>query len=126
MVENRTLKNLPYTQDVHHLSVYGRTDNRTMQHFDVLANRIGGRPIGSNDYTNATYWVAGQLRSYGLEVEIQEVGELPVGFNRGPWLGRVYSDFSEALDFVTPSHTSGTKGQQRCHVMIEPRTTQEF
>ncbi len=104
----------------------GRSDNRTMQHLDVLANRIGGRPIGSDAYTNATNWVAGQLRSFGLEVEIQEVGELPVGFNRGPWVGRVYSDFSEALDFVTPSYTSGTKGLQRGHVLTEPRTTQEF
>lgn len=104
----------------------GRSDNRTMQHLDVLANRIGGRPIGSDAYTNATNWVAGQLRNYGLEVEIQEVGELPVGFNRGPWFGRMYSDVSEALEFVTPSYTSGTKGLQRGHVLIEPRTTQEF
>ena len=104
----------------------GRTDNRTMQHLDVLANRIGGRPIGSDAYTNATYWVAGELRKYGLEVEIQEVGQLPVGFNRGPWFGRMYSDISETLDFVTPSYTSGTKGLQRGHVLVEPKTKAEF
>ncbi len=104
----------------------GRNDNRTMQHLDILANRFGGRPIGSNAYTNATYWIAEQLKSYGVEVEIQEVGELPVGFNRGPWFGKMYSDEYMTLDFVTPSYTSGTKGLQRGHVLIEPKTRQEF
>lgn len=104
----------------------GKTDNQTMQHLDILTNRIGGRPIGSNAYTTATYWVADQLKSWGLEVEIQEVGELPVGFNRGPWFGRLYSSESMVLDFVTPSYTSGTKGVQRGHVLIEPKTRQEF
>ncbi len=104
----------------------GRTDNRTMEHLDVLSNRIGGRLIGSDAYENATYWVAEKLKSWGLEVEIQEVGELPVGFNRGPWFGRAYSDEYMILEFVTPSYTSGTKGLQRGHVLIEPKTTQEF
>ena len=72
----------------------GKTDNRTMQHLDILTNRIGGRPIGSDAYENATYWVAGKLKEWGLEVEIQEVGEMPVGFNRGPWFGKMYSDTS--------------------------------
>jgi len=30
------------------------------------------------------------------------------------------------LDFVTPSYTSGTKGLQRGHVLIEPKTKEEF
>lgn len=109
-----------------HIMEIGRTDNRTMQHLDILSNRIGARPIGSDAYENATYWVADQLKKWGLEVEIQEVGVLPVGFNRGPWFGRMYSDESMALDFVTPAYTSGTKGLQRGHVLIEPKTTQEF
>ncbi len=104
----------------------GKTDNQTMRHLDILSNRIGGRPIGSDAYQNATYWVASELKKWGLEVEIQEVGELPVGFNRGPWFGMLYSDNSMNLDFVTPSYTSGTKGLQRGHVLIEPKTTQEF
>jgi hypothetical protein len=104
----------------------GRTDNRTMQHLDVLSNRIGGRPIGSDAYATATWWVAEQLTRWGLEVEVQEVGELPIGFNRGPWFGRMYSEVSEVLDFVTPSYTSGTKGLQRGHVVVEPATTRDF
>ena len=104
----------------------GRTDNRTMKHLDVLTNRIGARPIGSDAYENATYWVAGLLKSWGLEVEIQPVATLKVGFNRGPWFGRMLSDESMSLDFVTPSYTSGTKGLQRGHVLIEPKTKEEL
>ena len=33
-----------------------REDNRTMQHLDILCNRIGGRPIGSAAYDNAVEW----------------------------------------------------------------------
>lgn len=39
-------------------------------------------------------------------------------FNRG--------DQAMDLHFVTPSYTSGTKGLQRGHVLIEPRTQEEL
>lgn len=98
-------------------------DNQTMRHLDVLVNRIGGRPIGSDAYQNATYWAANLLDKWGLEVEIQEVGELPVGFNRGAWFGRMLdSENGMTLHFATPSYTSGTKGVQRGHVVMEPKT----
>ena len=30
-----------------------RDDNRAMQHLDILCNRFGGRPVGSDAYENA-------------------------------------------------------------------------
>jgi Predicted aminopeptidases len=105
----------------------GKTDNQTMEHLNVLTNRIGGRIIGSDAYENATYWVAHTLKQWGLEVEIQEVGEVPVGFNRGPWFGRMLDDQNGmTLHFATPSYTSGTKGVQRGHVVMEPKTQAQF
>ena len=103
-----------------------KTDNQTMRHLDVLTNRIGGRPIGSDAYTNATHWVASELKKWGLEVEIQEVGELPVGFNRGPWFGKMLDNDGMYLHFATPSYTAGTKGVQRGHVVAEPKSQAEF
>ena len=104
-----------------------KTDNQTMHHLDVLTNRIGGRLIGSDAYENATYWAASLFKKWGLEVEIQEVGEMPVGFNRGPWFGRMLDDKDGmTLHFATPSYTSGTKGVQRGHVVMEPKTTAQF
>ncbi len=104
----------------------GKTDNRVMDHLDILCNRFGGRPIGSDAYENAAEWSAASFREWGLEVIMDEVGELPVGFNRGPWSGRMLSDEGMQLHFATPSYTAGTKGVQRGHVLIEPRTQAEY
>lgn len=112
----------------------GTDNNQTMVQLDYLANRFGGRIVGSPNYTAATYWCADQFRKWGFDVEVQEVGEVPLGFNRGPWSGRIVGigDSKTAfgsgtvLHFTTPSYTSGTKGVQRGHVVREPLTTRDF
>lgn len=104
----------------------GKTDNRTMQHDDFLANRIGGRPVGSHNLQDAEAWVAEQFRSWGLEVMVQEVGEMPVGFSRGPWSGHMIGGSGMQLHFVTPTYTAGTKGPQKGHVLIAPKDQREF
>lgn len=104
----------------------GQTDNQTMQHLDVLCNRFGGRPIGSDAYDNAAEWAASKFREWGMQVEMDEAGTLPVGFNRGPWFGRMLGGDGMILHFATPSYTAGTKGVQKGHVLIEPKTKAEF
>lgn len=104
----------------------GQTQNRSMEHLDVLSNRIGGRLIGSSNYDIAVNWIASEFKKWGMEVVIEEVGALPVGFNRGPWFGKMLSEDGMNLHFVTPSYTSGTQGVQRGHVLIEPKTKAEF
>lgn len=104
----------------------GKTDNQTMNHLDVLSNRIGGRPIGSDAYANAVTWAATKFKEWGMQVELHEAGTLPVGFNRGPWFGRLLGDVPMTLHFATPSYTSGTKGVQMGHVLPEPKTQAEF
>ena len=97
-----------------------------MKHLDILCNRFGGRLIGSDAYENAANWAAYKFKEWGMEVIMDEVGELPVGFNRGPWFGRVIGGTEMTLHFATPSYTSGTKGVQHGHVLIEPKTQAEF
>jgi hypothetical protein len=104
----------------------GQTDNRTMQHLDVLSNRFGGRLLGSDSYENAADWCAYQFKKWGMEVKFDEAGTLPVGFNRGPWFGKLLGENAMDLHFATPSYTSGTKGVQRGHVVIEPKTRADF
>jgi hypothetical protein len=104
----------------------GQTDNQTMNHLDVLTNRFGGRPIGSNAYDNAAEWCAAQFRKWGMEVQFDQCGTLPVGFNRGAWFGKMLSEEGMVLHFATPSYTAGTKGVQRGHVLIEPKTRADF
>ncbi|NLE35300.1 MAG: M28 family peptidase [Bacteroidales bacterium] len=104
----------------------GQADNRTMHHLDVVSNRFGGRLVGSDAYENAAEWCASQFRSWGMDVIMDEAGTVPVGFNRGPWFGRMLSDNGMILHFATPSYTAGTKGIQRGHVLIEPKSRDEF
>lgn len=104
----------------------GTTDNRTMEHADFLINRIGGRIVGSAALTEAEAWVKEQFESWGLEVMVQEAGQINVGFNRGPWYGRMLSEDGMTLHFGTPSYTAGTKGKQTGHVVMEPKTRGEF
>jgi len=104
----------------------GQTDNRVMHHLDILTNRFGGRLVGSDAFENAAEWMTREYKSWGLDVQIEEAGSVPVGFNRGPWFGRMLSENGMILHFATPSYTSGTKGVQRGHVLIEPKTQEEF
>lgn len=104
----------------------GTTDNQTMDHLDILCNRFGGRLIGSDAYDNAGEWAASKFKEWGMEVIMDECGELPVGFNRGPWFGRMLSENGMVLHFATPSYTSGTHGVQRGHVVLEPTTQDQF
>jgi len=104
----------------------GTTDNQTMDHLDILCNRFGGRLTGSDAYENAVQWAANKFEEWGMEVILDEAGEVPVGFNRGPWSGRLLSDNGMILHFATPSYTSGTKGVQRGHALLEPKTQSEF
>lgn len=45
----------------------GMTDNRVMHQLDVLTNRFGGRPIGSDAYDNAAEWCSA-IRSWVIEL----------------------------------------------------------
>ncbi len=123
------ITSVAYTQTdpvVQKIIEIGKTDNQTMKHLDILCNRFGGRPIGSDAYENAAAWVASKFKEWGMQVEMDEAGTLPVGFNRGPWFGRMLSDNGMTLHFATPSYTSGTKGVQKGHVLIEPKSQGEF
>ena len=96
----------------------GTTDNRVMVWNDYASNRFGGRESGTNAYNDATAWAVWQFRQWGLEAELDLAGEVPVGFNRGPWFGRIVKPAEKALYFGTPSFTAGTKGLERGPVVI--------
>ncbi len=96
----------------------GTKDNQVMTWNDYASNRFGGRETGTNAYTDAVEWAIWQFKQWGLEAELDEVGELPVGFNRGPWFGKMLKPTERPLRFGTPSFTAGTKGVQRGPVVI--------
>ena len=104
----------------------GTTDNQVMEHDNYLSNYIGGRVVGSAALTEAEEWVKYQFESWGLEVMVQEAGEINVGFNRGPWFGRMLSEDGFTLHFGTPSYTAPTRGKQVGHVLTEPHSKREM
>jgi carboxypeptidase Q len=104
----------------------GKTDNKVMEHIDFLTNRFGDRITGSDGFYSACTWAVNTMKSWGMMAEMQEAGEMPVGFNRGPWFGRMISPKETTLDFGTPSYTSGTKGRQKGRVIISPKSIEEF
>ncbi|HOW08385.1 MAG TPA: M20/M25/M40 family metallo-hydrolase [Bacteroidales bacterium] len=114
------------SKEVEKIIELGRADNRTMHHLDVISNRFGGRLVGSDAYENAALWCASEFKKWGMDVIMDEAGTVPVGFNRGPWFGRLLSENGMDLHFATPSYTSGTLGVQRGHVLIEPKSQEEF
>ena len=83
----------------------GQNDNQVMHQLDILTNRFGGRLIGSDAYENAAEWMVREFKSWGLDVQLEEAGTVPVGFNRGPWFGRLLSDNGMILHFATPTFT---------------------
>ena len=104
----------------------GQNDNQVMALNNHLSNYIGGRPIGSSALTHAEAWAKDQFESWGLEVMVQEAGEINVGFDRGPWYGRMLSEDGFTLHFGTPAYTAPTKGKQTGHVLVEPHSKREF
>jgi len=103
----------------------GKSDNRVMTWLDIATNRFGGRYSGSDAYDNAAAWALWQFKQWGLEAELDEAGEVPVGFNRGPWFGKMVKPVEKALYFGTPTMTAGTKGVQHGHAVIAPAKEEE-
>jgi carboxypeptidase Q len=103
----------------------GMQDPQVMTWLDVLTNRFGGRMVGSDNYTHAARWTRDQLKQWGLQAELEEAGQQPVGFNRGPWFGKIITPSEKALRFGTPSFTAGTKGAQRGFAVLGPANEAE-
>jgi len=98
----------------------GKTDNQVMKWLDIVTNRFGGRYPGSDAYNNAARWAVYQFHEWGMQAELDEVDEVAVGFNRGPWSGKMIKPSEKSLYFGTPTNTAGTKGVQRGPVIIAP------
>ena len=103
-----------------------KEDNRTMEHLDILCNRFGGRLAGSYACETAEKWAKKCFEEWGYDVKLDKIGDMSVGFSRGGWWGRATGDENMVLHFVTPAFTSGTKGPQSGHVVLEPLSHIEF
>ena len=103
----------------------GTSDPRAMDWLDILSNRFGGRMAGSDAYTHAAQWARMQLQQWGVQTELEEAGAMPVGFNRGPWSGKMLAPREQPLRMATPAYSAGTRGVQQGLATLGPATLEE-
>ena len=118
----RTASDDPVVQGIVRL---GTTDGRVMEWLDILSNRFGGRMPGSDAYTHAAAWARMQFAQWGVRAELEEAGQVAVGFNRGPWMARMLAPREETLRMATPAFTAGTRGRQRGLAVAGPATLEQ-
>ncbi|MCC7595964.1 M20/M25/M40 family metallo-hydrolase [Janthinobacterium sp. FW305-129] len=103
----------------------GTSEPRAMDWLDILSNRFGGRMAGSDAYTHAAQWTRMQLQQWGVQAELEEAGQVPAGFNRGPWSGRMVAPQDQPLRVATPAYSAGTRGVQQGLAIMGPATLEE-
>ena len=84
--------------------------------------------MGSDGLTTACEWARDYLISIGYDnARLEKWGEFPVGFNRGPWTGKVVEPVSlqkklpTGLEFVTRAWSAGTRGPAEGEVILKPK-----
>ncbi|MEO6710925.1 MAG: M20/M25/M40 family metallo-hydrolase [Planctomycetota bacterium] len=118
---------LPQSGDAAKIIELGRSDSRVMEHLDHLANRIGPRLTGSDGLQNACVWTREQFESFGLKnCRLEQWGEFPVGFNRGPATGRMVTPEQKELHFGTNAWTAGTSGPVLGLALLAPTNDEEL
>lgn len=99
----------------------GLTDNNVVDVLDQLVNGIGPRLSGSHQDHIACRWARDLFISYGLEnVVMEEAGEFPVAFQRGPWRGQMIQPELMDLEFGTPAWSAGTRGAEEGPALMLP------
>lgn len=105
----------------------GRSRSEVMAHLDHLTNKIGPRLTSSDRLTQACEWTKSQFEKWGLKnCRLEQWGTFPVGFNRGPWSGRMTAPEELALTFTTNSWSPGTKGPRSAEAIMGPSTEKEL
>ncbi|MFY9345215.1 MAG: M20/M25/M40 family metallo-hydrolase [Planctomycetota bacterium] len=105
----------------------GLENSRVMAHLDHLVNRIGPRLTSSDNLTVAGEWARDTFQSFGLaNAQLEQWGTFPVGFNRGPWWGRMTKPDLLELECNTDSWSAGTRGPSRGPLLAAPKNAEEL
>lgn len=105
----------------------GLQDSQVMAHLDHLVNRIGPRLTSSDNLTVAGEWARDTFKSFGIDnARLEEWGTFPVGFNRGPWWGRMTKPEAMELACNTDAWTAGTRMPSRGRLLAAPSDAAEL
>ncbi|HEY8748581.1 MAG TPA: M20/M25/M40 family metallo-hydrolase [Tepidisphaeraceae bacterium] len=113
--------------DVQRIISTASKDSQVMQDLDWLTNRIGPRLTSSDNLQDAVEWARDRFKEEGLDnARLEEWGEFPVGFNRGPWSGHVITPETRTLEFGTNAWTAGTQGVVRGKAILAPKNEEQL
>ena len=104
----------------------GRKDPQVMDHLSYLSEHIGPRLTGSPALNHAGEWAVAKFASFGLEARLEQWGEFPVGFDRGPSSGGMVAPTRVDYVFGTNAWTAGTPGPVRGPAVLSPKTIEEL
>ncbi len=90
----------------------GKHHSQVMSILRTISVDIGARLTGSPALARGQQWAIGQFKKWGLNnVHLEQWGEVPVGFDRGPLqTARMVEPFDVPMEFTTPAWTNGTRG----------------
>ena len=103
----------------------GKDHSQVMSRLTELCTKYGARLTGSPRLSAAQGWALGHFRKMGLKnVHLDEWGETPVGFDRGPnnSARMVTPDEVVPLVFTTNCWTNGTNGVVKAEAVLCPAT----
>ena len=98
----------------------GRTQSKAHDHITHLTETIGPRLTSSHNLMAAEKWAVQRFKSFGIEARLEPWGEMPVGFDRGPWSGGQVAPKEVAYEFTTPAWTPGVHGPKQARAVLYP------
>lgn len=100
----------------------GKDHSEVMKRLTYLCTKIGPRLTGSPQLAKAQEWAMGEFKKMGLKnVHLDEWGEAPVGFDRGPLqVARMTAPYKLDMVFTTPCWTNGTNGIVKAEAILCP------
>ncbi|MBL8692584.1 MAG: M20/M25/M40 family metallo-hydrolase [Planctomycetes bacterium] len=99
-----------------------KKENRVSEHLRQLCTQFGARLTGSTALAKASEWTRKQFAGFGLDAQIEEWGTFPVGFDRGPWSGRIVSPEPAPLVCGFNAWSAGTRGPVAGPAKLLPAT----
>lgn len=100
----------------------GLEHSQVMAHLDHLTNCIGPRLTSSDNLTDAVEWARDTLHGFGIDnAHLEQWGTFAVGFNRGPWWGRMTAPEPLELICNTDAWSAGTHMPSRGPLLRAPK-----
>lgn len=99
----------------------GKNRSQVMDHLRHLTEEIGPRLTASSRVYQANEWTRDKFASWGLaNAHMWQWGTFPVGFDRGPCIGRMLEPVERDFEFTASAWTAGTPGPVKGPVYKEP------